>query len=81
MWSAALRFFFMLPPLLFLVFLRGNLGMLWIEIKKHPKEWIVWSTVGFGLFYTPFCFAQSYGPGWLIAGTWQITIISGSFLF
>ncbi|MGG0794019.1 multidrug resistance efflux transporter family protein [Brevibacillus laterosporus] len=80
MWSAALRFIFMLPPLLFLVFLRGNLGMLWIEIKKHPKEWILWSTVGFGLFYAPFCFAQAYGPGWLIAGTWQITIISGSLL-
>ncbi|MDI5789232.1 multidrug resistance efflux transporter family protein [Bacillus licheniformis] len=25
-------------------------------------------------------FAAAYGPGWLIAGTWQITIISGSLL-
>ncbi|WP_366919691.1 multidrug resistance efflux transporter family protein [Brevibacillus laterosporus] len=78
MWSAALRFFSCYRSLLFLVFLRGNLGMLWIEIKKRQKEWIVWSTVGFGLFYAPFCFVQAYGPGWLIAGTWQITIISGS---
>ncbi|TPG68824.1 multidrug resistance efflux transporter family protein [Brevibacillus laterosporus] len=80
MWSATLRYFFMLPPLLLLVFMRGNLGKLWIEIRKHPREWMLWSTVGFGLFYAPFCFAQAYGPGWLIAGTWQITIISGSLL-
>ncbi|QDX94959.1 multidrug resistance efflux transporter family protein [Brevibacillus laterosporus] len=80
MWSATLRYFFMLPPLLLLVFMRGNLGKLWIELRKHPREWMLWSTVGFGLFYAPFCFAQAYGPGWLIAGTWQITIISGSLL-
>lgn len=80
MWSATLRYLFMLPPLLLLVFMRGNLGKLWIEIRGHPREWMLWSTVGFGLFYAPLCFAQAYGPGWLIAGTWQITIISGSLL-
>ncbi len=34
----------------------------------------------FVLFYAPLCFASAYSPGWLIAGTWQITIISGSLL-
>lgn len=42
--------------------------------------WLLWSFVGFGLFYAPLCFAAAYSPGWLIAGTWQITIISGSLL-
>ncbi|MBE0342129.1 multidrug resistance efflux transporter family protein, partial [Paenibacillus sp. 28ISP30-2] len=32
------------------------------------------------LFPFPLCFASAYSPGWLIAGTWQITIISGSLL-
>jgi hypothetical protein len=41
---------------------------------------MLWSFVGFGMFYAPICFAAAYGPGWLIAGTWQITIISGSLL-
>ena len=29
------------------------------------------------LFYAPLTFAGDYGPSWLIAGTWQITIIAG----
>lgn len=41
---------------------------------------MLWSFVGFGLFYAPLSFAAAYGPGWLIAGTWQITIIAGSLL-
>lgn len=36
--------------------------------------------MGFGLFYAPLCFAAAHAPGWIIAGTWQITIISGSLL-
>lgn len=49
-------------------------------MAAHPGEWMLWGTVGFGLFYGPLTFAAGYGPGWLIAGTWQITIISGSLL-
>ena len=49
-------------------------------MRKHPGKWILWSFVGFGLFYAPLCFAAAYSPGWLIAGTWQITIISGALL-
>jgi drug/metabolite transporter (DMT)-like permease len=79
-WSASLRYFFMVPPLIVIVAFRRGLGTLWQEMKKKPLEWLLWSTVGFGLFYGPLCFAASYGPGWLMAATWQITIISGSLL-
>ena len=41
---------------------------------------VLWSFVGFGLFYAPLCFAAAHAPGWIIAGTWQVTIISGSLL-
>lgn len=37
-------------------------------------------TICFGLFYAPLTYATIYGPGWLIAATFQITIIAGSLL-
>lgn len=49
-------------------------------MKAKPGKWLLWSFVGFGLFYAPLCYAAAYSPGWLIAGTWQITIISGALL-
>ncbi|MBX9968233.1 multidrug resistance efflux transporter family protein [Priestia aryabhattai] len=79
-WSASLRYFFMIPLLLVLVYFWGGVKPVVAEIKAQPQKWLLWSTVGFGLFYAPLCFASAYGPGWLIAGTWQITILSGSLL-
>ncbi|AYC30531.1 multidrug resistance efflux transporter family protein [Paenisporosarcina cavernae] len=80
LWSASLRYFFMVPLLLLLVGLRRNLCALFMEMKRDPVQWLVWSFVGFGLFYAPITFAAAYAPGWLIAGTWQVTIVSGAFL-
>lgn len=79
-WSASLRYIFMIPFLAAIVMFRGNFVPLMRELKARRLEWLLWSTVGFGLFYAPLTFAAGYGPGWLIAGTWQITIISGSLL-
>ncbi|WP_088070926.1 DMT family transporter [Gottfriedia luciferensis] len=79
-WSASLRYFFMLPFLLIIVISRKNLTELFEEMKSQLKLWISWSTIGFGLFYAPICFAAVYSPGWLIASSWQITILSGSLL-
>lgn len=79
-WSATLRYFFMVPFLVCIVIGRKNLRPLLSEMRKKPGAWLLWSFVGFGLFYAPLCFATAYSPGWLIAGTWQITIISGALL-
>lgn len=79
-WSASLRYLFMIPFLFIIVMGRRNLKPLFQEMKKRPGIWFLWSFIGFGLFYAPLSFAAAYGPGWLIAGTWQITIISGSLL-
>lgn len=78
-WSATLRFFFMLPLLLIIVGYKRIQPVI-THIKKRPLPWIIWSTVGFGLFYAPLTFATIYGPGWLVAATFQITIIAGSLL-
>lgn len=80
MWSASLRFFWMTPILLLIVALRGNLKSCFQHLCKNFKAYLLWSTVGFGLFYAPLTFASIYSPGWLVAGSWQITIIAGSLL-
>ncbi|MGB2992440.1 MAG: multidrug resistance efflux transporter family protein [Paenisporosarcina sp.] len=80
MWSASLRYFFMVPFLMLLVVLRGRMAMLLAEMKSRPFSWFGWSFVAFVLFYAPITYAAAYGPGWLISGTWQVTIIAGVFL-
>ncbi|MFS0861826.1 multidrug resistance efflux transporter family protein [Fredinandcohnia sp. 179-A 10B2 NHS] len=77
LWSSSLRYFFMLPFLLGIVLIRGNMKGLLNELRLHPIKWMFWSTVGFGLFYAPLTFAAASGPGWLVAGTWQFVIIAG----
>ncbi|MDO0822743.1 DMT family transporter [Desulfosporosinus nitroreducens] len=79
-WSAVLRYAFMLPPLLVLVLARRNLKPLLIDMRQRPLIWLVWSTIGFGIFYAPLCLAADYGPAWLVASMWQITIVAGSLL-
>lgn len=79
-WSASLRYLFTIPFLLFIVMTRRNMKILAAEIKTRPMAWLIWSTIGFGFFYAPLCFAAAYGPAWLVAGTWQVTIIAGSLL-
>lgn len=79
-WSASLRFIFMLPLLFLIVGYQRNVKPVLIHLKQNPKAWLIWSTIGFGLFYAPLTFATIYGPGWLVAATFQITIIAGSFL-
>ncbi|WP_227936279.1 DMT family transporter [Alkalihalobacillus deserti] len=79
-WAASLRFIFMVPFLFAFVLWRKNFRSLWQELKNNPKPWLLWSFVGFVLFYAPITFAAAYGPAWLIAGTWQFTIIAGVLL-
>ncbi|GAA3351508.1 DMT family transporter [Lysinibacillus fusiformis] len=80
LWSASLRYFFMLPFLLIIVFYRRGFSQLSNEIKAQPTVWLLWSFVGFVLFYAPLTYAAAFGPGWLVSGTWQFTIVAGVLL-
>ncbi|MGD7022368.1 multidrug resistance efflux transporter family protein [Rossellomorea vietnamensis] len=80
MWSSSLRFFFMVPFLFVIVLARKNLKPLLLEMRQQPYHWIGWSFIGFVLFYAPLTYAAAYGPGWLVAGTWQLTIVAGVLL-
>lgn len=80
LWSSSLRFFFMIPFLLIIVSYRKGLANTFKELKSAPVPWLIWSFVGFVLFYAPLTFAAAYGPGWLISGMWQFTIVAGVLL-
>jgi len=80
LWSSSLRFIFMLPILFVIMIIKNQLVSVLKDIIKKPIQWLTWSTVGFGLFYAPLTFASVYGSSWLVAGTWQITIVAGILL-
>ena len=82
LWSASLRYFFMIPFLYIIVYLRSkdSIVQLHLDMKLQWRHWLLWSFVGFGLFYAPLTFAAQYSPGWLVSGTWQFTIIAGLLL-
>ncbi|MEI3174751.1 MAG: multidrug resistance efflux transporter family protein [Lachnospiraceae bacterium] len=77
MWSAVLRYVYTLPILAVILWKNHQMREILEEIRKRPGFWILWSTVGFGLFYAPLSLASTYGESWLIASTWQITIVAG----
>ncbi len=79
-WSASLRFYWMLPFFFAIVLYRRNFKSLVTEMKKNLLQWLLWSTVGFGVFYATLTFAAAYSPSWLVASTWQITIVAGLLL-
>lgn len=80
MWSAALRYLFTLPMAGILILPGGGLRKVFAEIGRRPVSWVLWSTVGFGLFYAPLTLASVYGESWLVASCWQMTIVAGVLL-
>lgn len=80
MWSAALRYLFMFVLLLPILIQKKRLSFCIQIIKEAPLTWILYSTIGFGLFYAPLTFASNYGQSWLVAGCWQLTILAGILL-
>lgn len=80
LWSSSLRYFFMVPFLIGIVALRGGLGSMKKEMVEKPASFFLWSVVAFVFFYAPLTFSAAYGPAWLIASTWQLTIAAGVLL-
>jgi len=78
-WSAALRYVHMLVLLALALVatgqgdvLRGCLRL----FRAHLVFWIVAGGVGCGVFYGPLCLAAAYAPGWVVATTWQSTLLA-----
>lgn len=79
-WSASLRYLFTFPIMALIVGKTHGFKRIHHMISKNIWRWMIWSTVGFGLFYAPLSFASDYGESWLIAASWQITIVMGILL-
>ena len=79
-WSATLRYFLTLPMLACVLPGRGGVGGVWHAMRAHPRAWLVWSGVGFTLFCVCLTWAAAYAPAWLVAGTFQLTVIAGMLL-
>jgi len=79
-WAVILRYLFTLPLLAVVLPMQGGLGELPRELRRHPRTWLIWSSVGFVLFGIPLTWAASSGPSWLIAGSFQTTVLAGPLL-
>ncbi len=50
------------------------------EFLRHWAFWVTSGSIGFGGFYALICFAADHSPGWVVATTWQMTIIATLFV-
>lgn len=76
-WIACLRYLLTLPMLLPLMRGPHTMGPVWTALRAHPLPWLKYSTLGFVLFYLLLAYAAHSGPAWLIAGSFQFTVVAG----
>lgn len=77
-WNAYLRYFFVVLILLAWLVLRDR-HKLRQTLQLYRREWLFWNVaggVGFGLFYACICFAADHAPAWVVAATWQTTLLA-----
>lgn len=83
-WSASLRYVFMALFLTIVILFRGGVKQLLGVFKlfhTHWQFWVMAGSIGFGLFYALICFSADFSPGWVIAATWQFTVVASLFIF
>lgn len=79
LWSASLRYAYMITFLLALAALLQGPKSLSKLLRLFWANWHFWvlaGGIGFGGFYALICFSADHAPGWVIAATWQFTIIA-----
>jgi drug/metabolite transporter (DMT)-like permease len=78
-WTSSLRFGYMLIFLILLLLITQGvkaLGQVWQVFIRHWLFWIIAGSIGFGVFYSTITFSGTYAAGWVVATTWQITILA-----
>jgi len=78
-WSGCLRYAYMILFLMVLMSLFQGVKALRLMIRlflRNWKFWIITGSIGFGGFYSLICFSADHAPGWVVAATWQLTIIA-----
>ena len=83
LYSATLRYFFMILFLAIILFFQGGIKRLKEVTNLFLQNYIFWiisGTIGFGFFYALICFAADYSGAWVIAASWQFTIVATLFV-
>lgn len=82
-WSASLRFVFtvLFLSLGFIVFKGFNyFKNILKEYIENFRFWTISGTIGFGFFYSFLCYSADFSPAWVVATTWQMTILASLFV-
>jgi drug/metabolite transporter (DMT)-like permease len=78
-WTASLRYAYMLVMLSGWLLITGNWRVVRATLSAYRKNWCFWTiagSIGFGMFYSLLTFSASFAPGWVVATTWQSTILA-----
>ncbi len=83
-WSASLRYVFMTLFLMVIILTKVGLNTLISVFRLFIERWRFWvvsGSIGFGGFYALICYSADFSPGWVIAATWQFTVVASLFVF
>ncbi len=83
-WSASLRYAYMILFLLVWQLLSQGFratGRIFRLFFRYWMFWVMAGSIGFGGFYALICFSADHAPGWIVATTWQLTIIASLVVF
>ncbi len=78
-WSAALRYIDMAWLMAAWLAARHGVAYLVTVIRLFWQQlwfWLVAGGIGFGVFYSGICYAADNAPGWIVAATWQTTLLA-----
>jgi drug/metabolite transporter (DMT)-like permease len=82
-WSASLRYGFMILFLILILWIKGGIALVAGALRLFGNFWKFWifaGSIGFGGFYALMCFTADIAPGWIIASTWQFTVVASLFI-
>lgn len=78
-WTSSLRYGYMLILLCLWLLVTRQVKVLtgaFREFRTHCLFWTTAGSIGFGVFYALLSFSASFAPGWVVATTWQATILA-----
>jgi drug/metabolite transporter (DMT)-like permease len=78
-WAAVLRYVFTIFMLS--AWLLARRGPAFVRstaraFRQRLGFWLVAGGTGYGVFYAAVCFATDHAPGWVVAATWQVTVVA-----
>ncbi len=78
-WTASLRYLWMAGLLVGWLIVSGKGALLVGTLRLFFRHWVFWCLtggIGFGVFYSLISFSATFAPGWVVATTWQMTILA-----